>query len=163
MFYLLSGCLESTDDTSRMNFVFSTLNGKEKQLSDYYGKFILLDLMGVNCQPCFYQMFELEKISKNYSSNVLTIISIDVWIFHGENVDLINEYIDYINNEFDLSLSWIFGLDDSEGTIFSQYAQNGVPTIYILDENGNIYYSHVGYTDYSTLSAKIDELLEKKI
>lgn len=159
MSLLLCGCNESTDDNSGMNFIFTTLDGEEKQLSDYYGKFIVLDLMGVNCQPCFYQMFELEKIYKNYSSNVLTIISIDVWITYGEDADLLNEYINYISEEFDLSLSWTFGLDDRDGTIFSQYAQEGVPTIYILDQNGNIYYSHVGYTDYPTLSAKIEELL----
>ena len=158
--FFLSGCIESSDDNSNgLNFIFTLLDGEEKHLSDYHGKVIILDLMGVNCQPCFYQMFELEKIFENYSSNVLTIISIDVWIVHGEDADLINEYIDYITDEFDLSLSWTFGLDDTDGTIFSQYAQNGVPTIYILNQNGNIYYSHVGYTDYPTLSAKLEELL----
>jgi thiol-disulfide isomerase/thioredoxin len=145
-----------------MNFVFTLLNGDDTQLREYYGKVIVLDLMGVNCQPCFYQMLELEKISNNYSSNDVTIISIDVWIAHGEDEELMNEYINYISDEFDLSLSWIFGLDDSEGTIFSEYAQNGVPTIYILDEKGNIYYTKEGYHQYSALADKIDELLSKK-
>jgi len=156
---LLSGCIESSDDNNGMNFIFTLLDGGEKQLSDYYGKVIVLDLMGVSCQPCFYQMFELEKILTNYSSDDVTIISIDVWIVSGEDAELVNEYIDYLNDEFNLALSWTFGLDDTNGTILYQYAQEGIPAIYILDENGNIYYSHVGYTDYPTLSAKIRELL----
>lgn len=156
--FLLSGCLESSND-SDFDFAFTMLTGEEKHLSDYFGKVIVIDFMGANCQPCFYQMFELEKLSKNYSSDDLTIISIDVWVVYGEDANLLEEYITYLTEEFDLDISWVFGLDDSNGTIFYQHASGGVPTIYILDKNGNIYYSHVGYIDYSTLSSKIEELL----
>jgi thiol-disulfide isomerase/thioredoxin len=163
--FQFSGCQESDSDdmnsnTEGINFLFTTLDGEEKQLSDYYGKIIILDLMGVNCQPCFYQMFELEKISENYSSNDLTIISIDVWVTYGEDVELLNTYINYLKEEFDLGLSWLFGLDDTDGTIFHQYSNKGVPMIYILDQNGNIYYAKESYHQYSALAEKINEIIK---
>ena len=58
-----------------------------------------------------------------------------------------------------IDLDWTFGLDDVTGTLYFKYANSGVPTLYILDNNGNIYYSQVGYTEYSILSQKLDELI----
>jgi hypothetical protein len=41
------------------------------------------------------------------------------------------------------------------------YAPDGVPSLYIYDKKGNIYYSHVGYESYADLVGKIDEALIK--
>jgi len=154
----ISGCIESS--IVGEDFVFIDLDGNERHLSDFYGKVIVLDLMGVNCQPCFYEMFELKKISENYSSENVAIISIDVWVTYGENMELLKEYKQFFNQEYDIDLDWIFGLDDESGTIFYKYSNEGVPTMYILDKNGNIYYSNVGYTDYLSLTKKLDELIK---
>jgi len=73
---LLMGCTEISNGE---DFVFETIDGQQMHLSDFYGKVILLDLMGVNCQPCWYQLLVLKQISENYSNDV-AIISIDVWV-----------------------------------------------------------------------------------
>jgi thiol-disulfide isomerase/thioredoxin len=153
----LSGCNETSIDG--IDFVFTDLDGNERHLSEFYGKIIVLDLMGVNCQPCFFQMFELERIFENYSSDDVTIISIDVWVKFGENRDLLQTYIEYLDQDYNLDLNWTFGLDDTSGTIFDNYVSGGVPTLYIIDRNGNIYYTFSGYQGYQALASKIDELL----
>jgi hypothetical protein len=51
-------------------------------------------------------------------------------------------------------------MDNSNHDVSNLYDVSSIPKIYIIDQNGNIYYSHVGYTDYSTLSEKILDLLE---
>lgn len=158
----------------------------KKHTHEYKGKIVLIDFMGVNCGWCVPQTFVLEDISNEYSSDELVILSIDVWIIYGETtqnvIDLIEAYrcispcdtenkfsflnIRYYKENFGkqdgLDLNWTFGVDDTAGTLFYKYipADGGIPMLYILDKNGNIYYSHAGYTEYSTLSAKIDELLE---
>ncbi len=155
---LLSGCTETSDDIGE-DFVFTTIDGQEKHLSDFYGKIIVLDLMGVNCQPCWYQLLALKQISENYSSDVV-IISIDVWV-PGETAEDVLWLIDHFQQEYDIELDWTFGIDDADGSIGNKYNPTGsVPTLYIFDQNGNIYYSDTGYMDYSTLSAKINGLLE---
>jgi thiol-disulfide isomerase/thioredoxin len=141
------------------DFTFTTMEGQTKHLSDYLGKVIVLDCMAVNCQPCLLQMFELKKISENYSSNDVTILSIDVWVSSGETASMLQDTIDAFKNQVNISLDWTFGLDDTKGTIQYTYASNGVPELYIFDKKGNIYYSHVGYEPYSSLSPKIDEAL----
>ncbi len=156
-----SGCVQETSSTTSgdINFSFKTLDGQSKQLSDYYGKVILLDLMGARCQPCQQEMFELKKISENYSEDQLTILSIDVWVQYGESASLVQELIDAFREQAGIELDWTFGLDDASGSIFNKYTQGGVPSIHIIDKKGNLYESYYSYASYSTLTAKLDELL----
>jgi thiol-disulfide isomerase/thioredoxin len=155
-----SGCSEEKNDMGD-DFSFTTLDGEMKRLSDFSGKIVVLDCMAVNCQPCMYQMFELKKISENYSSNDVVILSIDVWVSNGETASMLQEMINEFKNQVNMTLDWTFGLDDPEGTIENTYATEGVPSLYIYDKKGNIYYSHVGYESYPDLATKIDETLIK--
>jgi hypothetical protein len=107
------------------------------------------------------QMLELKKISENYSKNDVTILSIDVWVSSGETVSMLKDTIDAFNNQVNMTLDWMFGLDDLHGTIQNTYASAGVPTLYIFDKKGNIYYSHVGYEDYTILALKLDMVLSQ--
>ncbi len=157
---IFAGCTEEKTDTLN-DFSFTTLNGETKHLNDFYGKVIVLDCMAVNCQPCMFQMFELKKISENYSKNYINILSIDVWVSNGETSTMLQELIDAFKNQANMTLDWTFGLDDLQGTIQNTYASAGVPTLYIFDKKGNIYYSHVGYETYTNLAIKLDEVLIK--
>lgn len=175
--------LSSSNSSSKYadDFTFTLLNGKEVTFSDYLGKILILDFMGAHCQPCQIQMFVLREIADNYSSTV-DILSLDVWVASaGENTqDIITlkdafscsspcsaeeqyPYVQYLksifNKEEGFNLDWTFGLDDSDGTILTKFQLSGVPTLFLYDIKGNIYYSNVGYTDYDTLAAKIEELL----
>jgi len=155
-----SGCTEEKNDTGD-DFSFITLGGEMKRLSDFSGKVVVLDCMAVNCQPCMSQMFELKKISENYSTNDVVILSIDVWVSNGETAFMLQEMINEFKKQVNITLDWTFGLDDPEGTIENTYATEGVPSLYIYDKKGNIYYSHVGYESYADLATKIDEALLK--
>lgn len=161
---MLSGCLDSSDknvDTGEY-FVFTMLDGTIKNLSEYRGKVVVLDLMRViGCVPCLIQFIELKSISKNYSSSDVVIISIDV--SQDETIQDIQSTIDAFKQELDMDLDWIFGIDD--GSIWEKYritSPGGVPTLYIFDKNGKVYYSKEGYESYSLLASKIDELLSRK-
>jgi len=157
---IFSGCTEEKNPTGD-DFSFITLDNEIKRLSDFTGKVVVLDCMAVNCQPCMYQMFELKKISENYSTDDVVILSIDVWVSNGENALMLQGLIDAFESQANLTLDWIFGLDDPEGTLENRYATQGVPSLYIYDKKGNIYYSHVGYESYADLKIKIDEALSR--
>jgi cytochrome c biogenesis protein CcmG, thiol:disulfide interchange protein DsbE len=155
-----SGCTQQ-NITYMEDFPFTTLEGNTTHLSTFYGKILLLDLMGVNCQPCTFQMMQLKKISDNYSRDQVAILSIDVWVANGENAELLRQYITAFHDQVGIDLNWTFGLDDVNGSIQNIYASRGVPTLYIFDKKGNIYYSHVGYEEYASLAKKLDEVLAK--
>lgn len=161
---VLTGCTNTVDNFNEnaLNFKFTTLDGETKQLSEYQGTILLVDFMGVNCPPCQQQMFELKKISENYSRNQVNILSINVWVSQGETAQLTRELIQAYKDQVNIILDWEFGLDDTKGTIGNEYAPEGVPTLYLLDSKGNIYYTNVGYEPYTELKDIIDELLDKE-
>jgi thiol-disulfide isomerase/thioredoxin len=135
------------------------IDGTIKHLSEYRGKVVVLDLMRViGCDPCLYEFLELKKVAENYSNNDVVIISIDVNTY--ESAQDVQTMIDEFKQQLNIELDWIFGMDD--GGIWEKYRINppgGVPTLYIFDKNGKIYYSNEGYEPYSLLASKIDELL----
>jgi len=186
---LVTGCTTNNSDDNDSSdtgyseiFSFNLLNGGKKITSDYEGKIVLLDFTGVTCPWCVPQTFALEAIYNNYSSDDLVIISIYVWMFR-ETVEDINNLLDayscvspcdaeedftqislrdykqYNGKQNGMKLKWVIGYDDSEGTLYYKYGQNGIPYILILDKNGNIYYSNPGYTDYNSITEKLDELI----
>jgi thiol-disulfide isomerase/thioredoxin len=158
---LFSGCLSFVPGNPNVDFTFITLEGQTKQLRDYYGTVIVLDLMGVNCQPCGREMTQLKQIQTNYSRNNVIIVSVDVWVSSGENASLLAQYLDTFREQLHLELNWTFGLDDGKGTIEKAYAKQGIPALYILDKKGNIYYTHVGYDSYAVLASKLDQVMQK--
>lgn len=148
------------------NFSFYDLNGNEKQLNEFRDKIVVLDMWATWCQPCQYQMLELEKAYKYYSNDKLEILSIN--IDSKETVTDINDFI-YAFNSYGYNLDWVFGRENDN---LDKYMPSGsIPTICIFDENGNLSFSHTGVIPFSEipngwpeetilLKDKLDELIE---
>lgn len=163
--FILTGCINNSSDKSNNNqtfytenFEFKLLNGTKKNTSDYRNKNILIDFFGVYCQPCRNQMLVLTQIYEKYKNSDLELISIDAWIASGETANLVEKFISSAREQ-GVYLNWTFGVDDKQGTLLNKYASKGVPTLYLFDKNGNIYYSKVGYTEYIVLDEKINVLI----
>jgi len=89
----MEGTAESLGEAP--DFTVNTFNNEEFTLSEHRGEVILLDIMGVGCPPCEYQMPELQKIKKELGDDI-TILSVDVY-FSGETVqDVLKTYGEYI-------------------------------------------------------------------
>jgi len=89
----LDGTAESYGEVP--DFTVTTFDNQRFTLSEYKGKVVILDIMGVGCPPCIIQMPELQKIKKERGEDI-TILSIDVY-YSGESkedvVDVFGEYI----------------------------------------------------------------------
>lgn len=77
------------------DFSVTTFDNQKFTLSDYKGKVVLIDIMGVGCQPCIQQMPELQKIKKERGDDI-TIISIDTYYQGETKEDVIEAYGEYI-------------------------------------------------------------------
>lgn len=153
IFFLLfilffAGCAEKKPALSGDEFSFTTVTGETKQLSDYRGKVVILDMWATWCSPCQYQMLELRKIYENYSRDDVEIISID--IDQRETVQQIQSFLDEYR-EYGYALIWTFGKDD--GTIWNTYqvGSGGIPALCIFSRNGTLSYSHEGLAVYDEI------------
>ncbi|MDG6228664.1 MAG: TlpA disulfide reductase family protein [Candidatus Thermoplasmatota archaeon] len=168
---LLSGCTGTSDgndadqtDTGH-NFSFTLLDGTVKQLKDYRGKVVIMDLWATWCSPCQYQMLELRKAYQFYPNDQFEILSINT--DPRESVSLIQEFLD----EFALygyDLDWVFAkqLD----SLKDYNPSETIPKLVIFDQKGNIYWEHNGLSFFSefpdgwtgeliTLKEKIDGII----
>ena len=153
IFTLLSGCVDNNNDLEwgdAPDFTLITTDGEEITLSDFLGKVVVIDLMATWCPPCVQQMVQLESVVEEFEDQIV-VLSVDVDTTETKT-DIINKFGDYTDK-------WNFLLDNSKENVAYNYQVNAIPKIVIISQNGNIYYSHVGYTDYSTISGKIKELL----
>ena len=151
----ISGCNENSTEDTGHNFDIILLDGSTIQLSDFRGKIVIMDLWAIWCQPCAAQLIELDILYDTYSRDDLEILSINIDL--RESSQDIQDYIDSAK-DYDYDFEWIFGND--EGSIWDDYQiSGGIPTLYIFDKKGNIYYSAEALHSNSDLAKKIDELL----
>jgi thiol-disulfide isomerase/thioredoxin len=155
VFTLFSGCVDDADNNiewgNAPDFTLTTINDEEITLSDLLGKVVVIDLMATWCPPCVQQMSQLESVVDEFNDQVV-VLSIDVDTSETKTL-IINKFGEYTDK-------WTFMLDNYNENVADKYQVEAIPKIVVISQNGNIYYSHVGYTDYSTISGKIKELLE---
>ena len=148
----ISGCTEQPDNNKEDNkdegddFTFTTLEGVEKNLSDYRGKVVVLDMWATWCSPCQYQMLELKKLYDYYSEYDLEILSID--IDTSETVSQIQEFISQFAY-YGYNLEWTFGMEKDSLDIYME--EGGIPTLCIFDKQGHLYFRHVGLSYFDEI------------
>lgn len=68
------------------DFAFVDLEGGRRKLSDYRGKYVLLDFWGTWCGPCIAEMRHLDPLYAKYQPKgfeVIGMIMEDQWPAHG--------------------------------------------------------------------------------
>ena len=147
--YSLSGCTDnqSSNVDDGEDFKFQGLDGSIHYLSEYRGKIVILDMWATWCQPCGLQMIELEKLYKYYDKEIVEIISLDIET--RETIEMVNQYINEFKN-YNIYLDWVFGMDIDN--VWEKYKINdGIPTLYIFDQNGHTYYQHEDVRVYTEI------------
>jgi thiol-disulfide isomerase/thioredoxin len=130
-------------------FTLFDINGTEFSLSDYRGKVVLIDLFRMNpsCPPCLYAIPHLKGVYNRYSRSDIIMMSISVSSL-DTNDTLRSDFVE----EYDIP--WIVACGGTE--IASKYSVSAVPTLVVVDAEGDINYRHEGVTEESTLISEID-------
>ncbi|WP_339711952.1 TlpA disulfide reductase family protein [uncultured Kriegella sp.] len=130
------------------------LEGNTHRLSDYRGKVILLDFWAASCGPCRNQnKTEFQKIARAYGKDDFVLISYSldtnksVWR-KSSNAD----------NIYWINISDLKGMNGENG---KKYTITSLPNSFLIDRNGVIVKSFVGfYQGENSIEKQIDKLLE---
>jgi len=120
----------------------------DADFSEFRGKVVVIDFFATWCGPCKTEIPYLAEINENYNSSEVVVISVGS---SGDSAIKLRQF------KQDYSITWRVARDTVG--VFDEYNVEPIPTIVILNQNGNIHYRNEGVTDASTLSSKIDELL----
>lgn len=120
-------------------FTLVDLDGKNVSLSDFRGKWVILDFWGSWCGWCIKGFPELKEIYAKYPDK-LVIVGID-------NRDSVEDWKAAVAKH---QLPWVNLYNPQESTLTKEYGVSGFPTKIIVNPEGKIANITVGHTpDYT--------------
>ncbi len=131
-----------------------TLDGQQQEikLSDYKGQIVYLDFWASWCQPCRKSFGWMNKMQSMYGSEGFKVIAINL----DESREKANKFLQQIPANFDVAF-------DPEGLTAESYNVKAMPSSYIIDKQGNVIYSNLGFrgNDEEELEIKIRGIIRQ--
>lgn len=131
------------------DLVFRDIDGREGSVSGLNGSVVLIDVWQILCPWCIEQFSVLRELHANFSSRGLAILSPDVVYWEtDEEVRAVAA----ANNA-----TWTFLVDGDN--VQSRYGVQVVPTLFLVDREGVVRWSHEGYAPYPALAQEVEKLI----
>jgi peroxiredoxin len=131
------------------NFTLYDIDGNMFNLTDYRGKIVLLDFMTTWCEACNRSVAHTKELAEIHGSD-LVIISISV--DPGYDTDeRLRGYMLYHDSP------WIHARDIAH--VGELYGVDGVPTFFLIDQEGRIFDTQVGVVPHEVFSREIEMML----
>lgn len=115
--------------------------GSEQQskLSEYEGKFILLDFWKMACYPCIKSIPHLEELHNKYREKGLIVIGVNSVDIDEKSKRRLPQFLKINKVTYPI---WL-----TEKKTESLYNISGYPTLYLIDKKGEIIFSQLGFIE----------------
>jgi peroxiredoxin len=122
------------------NFILMNIDGQDVSLSDYQGRFVLLNFWATWCPPCVKEMPALSELHSelNDQHGGLEVVGIHV----GPALATVNQFLNDRPVTFDV-------LIDSDMSLAS-WDVAGLPTTFLISPTGQIIYKAVGEREWNS-------------
>ncbi len=128
------------------DFTLPTIGGDKISLSSLKGKKVLLDFFATWCPPCRQELKDISEIVSSYKGGNYEILCI--------SVDNLITTVSSFWKQNNYKMTALF--DDKN--IANEYGVQAIPTLFLVDESGEIVWEQVG----SASKSKLIEILELK-
>ena len=114
-------------------FTLLNLEGDEVALSDYLGKYVMLNFWATWCGPCRIEMPSMQVLYEKLDKDKFELLAIDL----QESQRTVQKFIDGEGFTFPVLL-------DTSSKVGSDYGARSIPTTYLIDPEGHAYAFLVG-------------------
>lgn len=134
------------------DFSYPDLQGKTHHLSDYRGKWVLVNYWATWCPPCLEELPELEIFHNNYKDTLAVVLGVNMEGIKAERLS------GFVEDQFISYPILIAGEDTSQllGKV------PGLPTSYLINPQGEIVARQVGPIDAASIEEFIHQNEPKK-
>lgn len=138
--------------------ILKDMNGKSKNMSDYSksGKITIVSFWATWCTPCKKELSNIYELYDDWKAKYdIVVVAVTVDAFR--NVPKVKPYIDGQGWPYDVILDVNMDLARAMNVL-------APPQTFLLDQSGNIIWSHQGYTegDEFILEEQLKKLVPKK-
>ncbi len=133
------------------DFQLEAVSGNQIDLAGYKGKIVILDFWATWCAPCRKAIPDLIELKDEYPSEQFEIIGISL---DTDTKEMVPSFV----QQFNINYPVVYG----DLNIARRYGDiQSIPTSFVLDKEGRIYSSYVGYMDKSIYKKDIEKLIEE--
>ena len=126
------------------------LAGKPVKSSDFKGKVVVLDFWATWCPPCRQEIPGFISLQKKYEKQNVVVIGISL---DEEGPGVVKRFIDANHINYPVVMG-----DEKVATAFE--INEGIPTTFVINPQGEIVSKHVGFTDESSFEKEIKPWLK---
>ncbi len=141
--------------TPAPDFAAVALDGSTVHLSDYKGKTVVLDFWSTWCGPCQMSMPHLEKVYQQVKDKNVAVLGVCVF----DDKAAYDKWVTDKKGTYDFPTAFDPAGRGRNSIASKLYHVSGIPTQYVIDKDGKIVASTVGYDEKGT---ELEDALKKQ-
>lgn len=134
------------------NITLRLLTGETKTLQDYRGKVVVLDFWATWCAPCRFTMPKMIQFYHRHRNQNVEVIGVAVDVNSPADVEA---FVREMGVNYPIAL-------DTNASAKSAFQINSLPTLFIIDKEGNILARLEGYDPQNTIQV-MEETVQRAL
>ena len=131
--------MDKVPSTEALNFTLMSAQGSDISLTDYEGKFVLLNFWATWCPPCVREMPALNVLHNKLKSNRNFVV---VGVHVGPALATVKQFLKDKPVDFDIVIDKNMSL--------SSWPVSGLPTTFLISPTGKIIYKATGEREWGS-------------
>jgi thiol-disulfide isomerase/thioredoxin len=149
-----AGVIDMSEGAQIPDFDFVDFQGRRRQLSDFRGRYLMLDFWGSWCPPCRTEVPFVKDAYARFGSRGFEVLALD-----SERDATLEQVSEYLKAN---GVQWTFATPDSvRSLINTRFQITSFPRVILLDPNGRVIEARNNALRGENLSRTLDRILPK--